>query len=276
MPDLKAPKRRKFRIQKNPKRDYTNARLIDDDFFGLCFNENTEAAQVLVDRILGIPGLKVVSAKAQERIYLLNSKTVALDLLAKTETGEEVDIEVQRSSESRLGRRARYYLSTMTARMLKKGDPYEKLRDAYVLFICEHDPFGKGRPVYSYAMRDKTAPEADFLNDGASICFFNCAYKGNDALGKLASDMLSREWRSIEDPVLKSLAKRGKINSEGGDMSLRAEAHYERGYFDGREERTKETVIALLRDGTLSPEQIAKALNIHLDEVFEIRESIKS
>lgn len=280
MPDFNAGKRQKIRIKNYAEKDFSKARLIDGEFFKACFDGNVEASQVLVDKILAIPGLKVISATIEKHIAMLHSKNIILDLLAETANGERVDIEVQRTNGKHLPKRARYYLSLMTAGMLKPKEKYHQLRDAYVLFICEHDPFGKGRAVYSYAMRDRAAPEADFLNDGSCICFFNCAYKGDDALGKLASDMLSREWRSIEDPVLQSLVKQGKINLEGITMSDYAEKHFNNGYikgeYDGLEKGREETIIALLRNGVGSPEEIAKALNMPLEDVLAIQKTIEA
>lgn len=36
----------------------------------------------------------------------------------------------------------------MDSRMLKKKQEFKELRGVYVIFICQHDKFGEGEPVY--------------------------------------------------------------------------------------------------------------------------------
>lgn len=59
------------------------------------------------------------------------------------------DIEMQTVKESSLIKRMRYYQATMDAALLDEGDDFDLLPDSYIIFICDHDPFGHGLPRYT-------------------------------------------------------------------------------------------------------------------------------
>ena len=97
-------------------------------------------------------GIKVA---AEETIIPgLFSKSVRLDVLFE---GNDVyyDIEMQVENEPFIPKRARYYHSSIDTHTLKRGEYYDKLKPCYVIFICLHDPFKRGEPLYSFEMYDK-------------------------------------------------------------------------------------------------------------------------
>ena len=49
-----------------------------------------------------------------------------------------------------LERRARYYHSQIDMELLARGDGYGNLPDAYVIFICNFDPFDCGKYRYTF------------------------------------------------------------------------------------------------------------------------------
>lgn len=67
-------------------------------------------------------------------------------------------------------------------------------------------------------------------------------------------------------------------------MSDFAEKHFNNGYIKGEydglekglEKGREETIIALLRNGVGSPEEIAKALNMPLEDVLAIQKTIEA
>ena len=65
------------------------------------------------------------------------------------------DIEMQVENEPFIPKRARYYHSSIDTHTLKRGEYYDKLKPCYVIFICLHDPFKRGEPLYSFEMYDK-------------------------------------------------------------------------------------------------------------------------
>ena len=84
----------------------------------------------------------------------LISKSVRLDVLFEGDD-RYYDIEMQSVPEGFLPQRSRYYHASMDTHILKKGQPYSKLKECYVIFICLQDPFGARAPVQSFGMYDE-------------------------------------------------------------------------------------------------------------------------
>ena len=53
------------------------------------------------------------------------------------------NVEMQAVALCELGKRARYYHSQLDMELLVTGREYSELPKAYVIFICDFDPFGK-------------------------------------------------------------------------------------------------------------------------------------
>ncbi|WP_165062665.1 Rpn family recombination-promoting nuclease/putative transposase [Adlercreutzia sp. ZJ154] len=77
----------------------------------------------------------------------LDFKSVRLDLFAKTKH-EVFDIELQIQQRADIARRYRYYQASIDTTSLDKGADYDKLPISYIIFVCNHDPFKAGLPVY--------------------------------------------------------------------------------------------------------------------------------
>ncbi len=71
-----------------------------------------------------------------------------------------------------LGKRVRYYHGEMERDLLRAGHPYEELPDTYVIFICNFDPFGKGKYCYVFQNRCLEEPGLS-MGDGARSIFLN-------------------------------------------------------------------------------------------------------
>ena len=66
---------------------------------------------------------------------------MALDLLVKLNTGEQVNIELQSLPHAQFVERLLYYWKHLYGRDLKKGDPYYKLKPAYSLIFTDFSLF---------------------------------------------------------------------------------------------------------------------------------------
>lgn len=51
-----------------------------------------------------------------------------------------------------LGKRSRYYQANMDLDFLEHGQPCDKLKPSYVIFICTFDYFKKDEPVYFFPL----------------------------------------------------------------------------------------------------------------------------
>lgn len=105
-------------------------------------------------------------------VYHQEYKGVRLDVYAKDEKNTRYNVEMQVLRRAALGKRSRYYQSQMDMEILLVGSEYENLPDSYVIFVCDFDPFGKKKHVYTFQTRCKESEDTE-LEDGRNILFLS-------------------------------------------------------------------------------------------------------
>ena len=95
------------------------------------------------------------------------------------------DIEMQVSAKLALGKRTRYYHSQLDMEMLETGKDYQELVDAYVIFICDYDPFGKRLYRYTWDMICREVPELELLDGSHTIILSTCGENDSEVSGEL-------------------------------------------------------------------------------------------
>ena len=116
--------------------------------------------------LLGISIKKIVVSKEKEISYHSDYKGVRLDVYANDENNTRYDIEMQVAGQE-LGKRIRYYHSQMDMELLESGHKYKELPTAYVIFICNFDPFIKGK--YCYTFENRCAEDTTIKLEDESI-----------------------------------------------------------------------------------------------------------
>ena len=96
------------------------------------------------------------------------AKSIRLDVYADDSQNRKYSVEMQGYIEYNIGRRSRYYQSVIDIDSLSRGQGYEKLSDAFVIFVCTYDPFGAGMQKYVFQKRRINADSDIILNDGVS------------------------------------------------------------------------------------------------------------
>ena len=203
--------------------------LFDDDLMTLVFNKNIPATELIL-RIILKRNIRVISVDAQEemRSPIVGGRDITLDIHAIDEDGEEINVEVQGSSEGAHVRRARFHSAVMDSRMLKENDPFKILKDSYVIFIYKHDKFGKGLPIYRAERVISEIEEP--LNDGSHIVYVNGNYKGNDEIGKLMADFRSTSSDGMNYKELADGLHHFKETEEGRDVMCESVKKYAEEY----------------------------------------------
>lgn len=180
-------------------RDWKTATINNNFMFRLVM-EKQELCKTLIERVLGIKIKSLIYVEGEKSFEAkLSSRGIRLDLYVVDEDGIAYDIEIQMNSSYRefLGRRTRYYVSIMDGDALKKGDPYRSLRNTYVIFICNFDPFGKGLAKYTFnAICNED--HSIVLDDGVTRVFINI---GGDR------HRVSKELANIMDYMLDGAIK---------------------------------------------------------------------
>lgn len=176
--------------------------LMDDYMFGAVMQE-PDIAKVLLQMILGMEIRRVIYAEPQRTVKeRYHAKGIRMDLYVEDEHGTIFNVEVQTTSRRHLPRRMRYYQSVIDLHILHPGADYQSLRQCYVIFICNYDPFGMGRCVYTFENRCLEAPELGF-GDGTVKVVVNTKGAQDDA-----SDALKETLRYLDAGVVTGPASR--------------------------------------------------------------------
>ena len=196
------------------------------------------------------------------------------------------------SDTKELPERARYYQGVIDVDLLKSGQQYKELKDSYIIFICVDDIFGRGLPKYTFENTSRENSEIK-LGDRTYKYFFiarNCDILLNErqkAFLKLVTE------NTVSDAFTKRishLTKEAKLNLQWKRQYMEWARQRTYDYNDGKEAGRKEGLIAGLAEGKHenavsaainllkmnlgTPEQIAQAQGLTLEEVLELQKSI--
>ena len=250
-------------------------RLIDDDFFSKCFDNDTACVQLVLQIVLDKPDLNVVDVRTQVFVENLLNRSVRLDVLATDSKGRKFNIEIQRSDKGAGRKRARYNSSMMDVNLLEKGNDFEALPETYVIFITENDVIGLGEAVYE--IERCFVKSGKRCGEGSHILSVNGSYRDDSPVGKLMHDFSCTDPSDMCYNVLADRARFFKESKEGiavmckvlDDMRRQS---YQEGMAEGKNKNRKETALNLLKLGTISLDDISFATGLSLDEVKKLNE----
>ena len=187
-------------------------RLMDDTFFNSCFDGNIPCMEVVLRAVLGNDRLRVTEVITQQSVPNLYGRAVRFDALATD--GETIyDVEIQRSDEGAIPRRARFNSSMIDSREVSKGTLFPDLPETYVIFITEHDVWKRGKPLYT--VRRTFEDTEEVFNDGAHILYVNGEYQSESPLGHLMHDFFCRDPNDMYSDVLAERVRFFKEDKKG-------------------------------------------------------------
>ena len=127
--------------------------LMDDYMFAAVMRDKINIKPLLeIILQVKIVDLEFVEPQKTEKEGY-QSHGIRLDLYVKDDKGRIFNVEVQTSSRRHLPKRMRYYQSVIDINILAPGVDYSSLRISFVIFICNYDPFGTGRYIYTFENR---------------------------------------------------------------------------------------------------------------------------
>ena len=244
---------------------------IKDNFvFGAVMCEEANCRRLL-EMVLDFPIERIEVNKEKSIVYHPEYKGVRLDVYAKDEERTHYNVEMQAIKEPALGKRARYYHSHIDMEILLSGDDYSKLPNTYVIFVCDFDPFMRGKYCYTFenlCLEDKELS----MQDGAKSIFLNTRGKNNDevpiemiAFLDFIKAYLKESTKDFHDDFVRQLQNSvQKVKSsrrmEENFMILREMLRDERA--EGKAEGKAESVLILLEEiGTVSEQLQEKIIN---------------
>ena len=262
-----------------------NLRLIDDELMTVVFSGDKKATELLIRILLNRNDLTVTKSMTQVEKHNLFGRSVKLDIVAEDIFKTEYNIEIQRVKKGAGGRRIRYHQAMLDSHTLQKNNKFEDLPNLYIIFILEHDLFGKGNPVYcvnkTLDIKDEDGKYLPF-DDGCNIMYVNGDYRGDNPLGKLMHDFSTPNADEMFFDELAQKVKFHKQDEQGVQMASKIVEDYgdmreaeglKLGIQQGEEKKAIEAAIAFLKE-KVSPEVIAKCVKLPLEKVLELQKQM--
>ena len=143
--------------------------IWDDFMFGAVMS-NKELCKHLLEIILQKKVRDIRYTELQKTIDLqYDAKSIRLDVYVEDDLDSVYNIEIQTTDEKNLPKRSRFYQGMIDLNILNKGESYNKLKKSYVIFICNYDPFRKGRCFYRFENVCVDDPSLKLKDDSVKI-----------------------------------------------------------------------------------------------------------
>ena len=237
--------------------------LLDDFLFNamLAYPDTGEAfirklLETLFDR--KFPHLKI---RAQESFAGVNTdlRGARLDVYIEEDgsvqiNGDEIptvyDVEPDHNHKSAeikaFPKRARFYHAMIDRRSLKAGEDFGKMKKVYVIFICDYDPFGYDRALYTIKNRCLEEPTMPYEDDAETWVLYTRGKKGNisESLRQLLSYMENTNQNNAINEDLRDIQQMVDQVKRDGEVSLRYMKWFEHDqmmYEQGRKEEQENT-----------------------------------
>lgn len=209
-------------------------RPIDDVLFEVLADDK-EVMQEMLRTILEAPELVVMDVIVQSSQRNLYGRSVRLDALCMLNSGEKVNVEVQRSDADDHLRRVRFNASVITARESNPGEYFEDVQELYIVYISEFDVFEKGKTVYH--VENVIRETGDTLDDGLHRLFVNTTIDDGSEISDLMSCFTKKMVSNSKFPRFTERMKEIKT-TEGGMSAVCAvmEKYEKQAREEGREE----------------------------------------
>lgn len=259
---------------------------VKDNFMFGAVMLDPENCRETLERCLGIKIERVEVDKEKSIVYNPEFKGVRLDIYAQDEKNTHYNVEMQVLRKPAIEKRARYYHGQIDMELLLSGVAYKDLPDAYVVFICDFDPYGKGK--YRYTRKEICEEEPELsMEDGAHTVFLST--RGTNA-EEVPSELvrflefvgakLSDSEKDFEDDFIRRLQDSVKNVKASREMGARymtfeeflneeKEEAREEGRLEGREEGRLEgrgqLVIEMLEEMGSVPEELQEKIRQEKD-----------
>ena len=256
--------------------------IRDHFMFGAVMMEPDNCRRLL-ELVLGISIKEIVVDLEKTLVYRPEYRGVRLDVLANDGNDTRYNVELQVKDERALPLRSRYYHSQIDMELLTSGLDYSKLPGAYVIFICDFDPFGLKKYCYTFLNRceeDSTLR----LEDGSVTMFLSTRGENGDEVPEglirfleFIHDDSPGRTVAYEDGFVTQLQNtmtRIKASREMGERYMlleellkdeRAEGRAE-GRTEGKREGQHLTIIKLLEDLGELPQWLRECIHAQKEE----------
>ena len=254
---------------------------MKDDYLFNALMKDEEICKGVVERLLGIPVREEKLLEVQKELSsFYDNKGIRMDVYLR-DTDKVVNVEMQNTKRDNLEKRARYYQAILDMDSLAKGEDYSSIKDSYVLFLCNFDPFGKNMAVYHVTNCVNGNPEAKY-DDGSHKIFYNInrfeqdENKSRSALLRFISqDNATDEFTNHLDKTVRCLKERETFRSGYSMIGLTIRDAKWEGKAEGRLEAKRDTALKMLEKG-LEDSLICECTGLSQEELDDIRQSVQT
>ena len=228
-----------------------------------------------LEMLLQVPIKEVVVSYEKSLIYNPECKGVRLDVYVRDENSTRYDIELQ-IAQQELGKRTRYYHSQMDMDLLESGHEYKELPMSYVIFVCDFDPFEKGKYCYTFENRCLEDFSLD-MRDGSKSIFLSTEGKDADKIPKELRAFL--EFVKMDNPENNTETENKYIKElQQSIRKVKEDRNLESGFMtwedvknearrEGKKEGKKEDIVELLKELGEVPKDIESLIMSEYKEV---------
>lgn len=251
-----------------------NFRLMDDDFMSEILDNDTEAVTLILRILLQREDLMITSVKTQYEYHSAGKRSIRLDIRAVDIAGNIYNIELQRNNEGADPKRLRYHCSRIDADLLRKGEPFEKLAETYVIFICENDIYHCGYPLYHIDRHIEELNNTPY-DDGSHIIYVNGQYRDlNDPIGQLMNDFHCRHSKDMVLPILADRIYSFKETVKGVDHMCEMLEEMRREVAERTAEAERISIACSLLKENIPIEIIARGTGLSVEMLEELRKEM--
>lgn len=255
--------------------------LSNDFLFGKVM-QNPELCKGLLQRIF--PELQIERIEYPELQKAIkqdvDARSIRMDVYVKDGKNTVYDIEMQTTDTGELPKRSRYYQGMIDLQSIDAGQPYKKLNQSFVIFICQTDLFGKGRHMYTFENICREDKEV-MLEDGAVKIFLNTKSQMEDVSLELRAFLDYIAGKDSQDSYVQKLKKavaEAKRNREWRHeymtLLMRDQENLEKGMEKGMEKERKKIILNMIQEG-FRDEQIMLLCDTSQEEILECRRLAK-
>lgn len=237
-------------------------RPIDDTFFEVLATK--AVCQELLRTVLNDEKLIVEDVITQSSEKNLYGRSVRLDALCILGTGEECNIEIQRSDNDDHLRRVRMNASSITVRDSQKGTKFKEIPDLIVVYISEFDLFEDGKTLYHVDSVVRETKEK--VDDGLYRVFVNTEAKDGTKVSRLMSHFTEKTVKDAEFPEL--TARMHELKEKEGGLTAMCDVmeKYEKIAADKATAEANQKAIRILLNLGATKDQI---LSEYTEEEYE-------
>lgn len=149
--------------------------LSNDFMFGIVMTR-PKICKLFLEALLGKPIANIEYIDRQKDASdSYNFHGIRLDVYLADDEGVIYNVEMQAVNHNNLERRSRFYQSGIDRMALEKNADFTKLKDSFVIFVCNFDYYGRGLAIYEREPQVKGCPGIVY-DDGARVFFLNSKY----------------------------------------------------------------------------------------------------